>query len=193
MSERLTLLFKALESEVRRHDRRLSDVEERMNNGKFAEAYVNVANIAIFTADPEKIREYGIILGYEAASNDSKGWDEAAALIADLSRLTDGDLDVLRLMVRFQGDKVRDNPSDSEYHLMLTEFARVREWVKQTQSRYELYAHALRLSGFGLVHPLNWNQSAWGPQDMGFAPTPRGKRLVDILEAADRQSNLSAA
>jgi hypothetical protein len=194
MSERLKLLFEALESMVRRLDRRMSDVEGRMNNREFAEAYVNVANIAIFTAAPERIREYGSILGYEAASNDNRGWDEAAALIADLSRLTDNDLEVLRLMVRFQGDKVRDNPSDSEYHLMLTEFAKVREeWVKQSQSRYDLYAHALRLSGFGLAHPLTWNQSAWGPQDMGFAPTPRGKRLVEILEMADRQSNVPAA
>ena len=73
----------------------------------------------------------------------------------------------------------RENPNDGEYHLMSTEFERVREeWVKKSQSRYELYAHALRLSGFGLAHPLNWNQAAWGPQDMGFAPTPRGKRLV---------------
>ncbi len=122
------------------------------------------------------------------------GWDEAAGLIADLSRLTDGDLEVLRLMVRFQGDKVRDNPTDSEYHLMLTEFARVREeWVKGNNSRYELYAHALRLSGFGLAHQLNWNQSSWGPQDMGFAPMPRGKRLVEILEKTDCQHNLPAA
>jgi hypothetical protein len=194
MSERLELLFDALERMVRRLDRRMSDVEERMDNREFAEAYVNVANIAIFTADPERIREYGSILGYEAASNDNRGWGEAAALIADLSRLTDSDLEILRLMVRFQGDKVRDNPSDGEYHLMSTEFAKVREeWAKHSQSRYELYDHALRLSGFGLVHPLNWNQSAWGPQDMGFAPTPRGKRLVEILEMADQQSSLPAA
>lgn len=194
MSERLELLFDALERMVRRLDRRMSDVEERMDNREFAEAYVNVANIAIFTADPERIREYGSILGYEAASNDNRGWGEAAALIADLSRLTDSDLEVLRLMVRFQGDKVRDNPSDGEYHLMSTEFVKVREeWAKHSQSRYELYDHALRLSGFGLVHPLNWNQSAWGPQDMGFAPTPRGKRLVEILEMADQQSSLPAA
>ena len=166
----------------------------RFNNREFAEAYVNVANLAIFTADPERIREYGSILGYEAASTDNRGWDESAALIADLSRLTDSDLEGLRLMVRFQGDQVRDNPTDSEYHLMLTEFAKVREeWVKRNQSRYELYAHALRLSGFGLAHPLTWNQSAWGPQDMGLAPTPRGKRLVEILETAGRQRNLPAA
>jgi hypothetical protein len=186
MLERLRLLFEALERMVRGLGQRMENVEKKMDNRQFAEAYVSVANIAILTAEPERIREFGSILGYEAASTDNKGWDEAAALIADLSRLTDSDLAVLRLMVRFQGDKVRENPSDAEYHLMLTEFAKVRdEWVNQGQSRYELYAHALRLSGFGLAHPLNWNTSAWGPQDMGFGPTPRGKRLVEILEKAN--------
>ena len=183
MSERLRLLYDALEKMVRRLDCRMSDVEKKLDNAEFAQAYISVANIVIFTADPERIRQFGSILGYEAASSDNRGWDEAAALVADLSRLTDADTEVLRMMVRFQGDKIRENPTDGEYHMMATEFAKVREEaVQQGQSRYELYARALRLSGFGLAHPLNWNQSAWGPQDMGFGPTPRGKRLVDILQ-----------
>ena len=91
-------------------------------------------------------------------------------------------------MVQFQGDKIRENPDDAEYGMMLTEFAKVREEaVRKGLTRYELYAHALRLSGFGLAHPLNWNPSAWGPQDMGFAPTPRGKRLMNILQMAEGQ------
>ncbi len=90
--------------------------------------------------------------------------------------------------VQFQGDKIRDNPSDTEYHMMLMEFSKVRnEAVQKGMSRYELYARALRLSGFGLAHLLNWNQSEWGPQDMGFAPTPRGKRLMTILQMAGSQ------
>ena len=164
----------------------MSDVEKKLDNADFAQAYLNVANIAIFTAELGRIREFGSILGYEAASSDNRGWDEAAALVADLSRLTDADIEVLRMMVRFQGDKIRDNSTDAEYHMMATEFARVREEAaQQGQSRYDLYARALRLSGFGLAHPLNWNQYAWGPQDMGFGPTPRGKRLVDILQKSE--------
>lgn len=183
MAERSQLLFDALERMVRKQEERLSDVEKRLDSAKFAEAYVTVANIAIFTADPSRIRQFGSILGYEAASNDSKGWDEAAALVADLSRLSDDDLEALRIMVHFQGDKVRDNPSDLEYHLMLSEFSKVRdEATRRGLSRYDLYARAERLTGFGLCHPLNWNQTAWGPQDMGFAPTPKGVRLVKILD-----------
>lgn len=183
MAERAQLLFDALERKVRSQGKTLSDIERRLESSQFAQAYVGVANIAIFTADHDRIRQFGSILGYEAASNDPKGWDEAAALVADLSRLTDGDLEALRLMVQLQGDKVRDNPSDAEYHMMLTEFAKVRdEAVRSGLSRYDLYARAERLFGFGLAHPLNWNKTAWGPQDMGFAPTPKGTRLVQILD-----------
>jgi hypothetical protein len=86
-------------------------------------------------------------------------------------------------MVQFQGDKVRDNPNDAEYHMMSSEFAKVRdEAVRRGLSRYDLYSRAERLSGFGLAHPLNWNKTAWGPQDMGFAPTPKGKRLIEMLD-----------
>ncbi len=131
MSERLNILFDALEGMVRRcqqeTERRLSAVEDRLNSPEFAEAYVNVANIAILTANPQKIREFGSILGYEAASNDAEGWDEAAALIADLSRLTESDLEVLRLMVKLQGGNVRENPNDAEYNLMSAAFGQVRE------------------------------------------------------------------
>jgi hypothetical protein len=188
MAERAQLLLDALERKVRALEGRISDVENRLKSPEFAEAYVAVANIAIFTANPEKIRDFGSILGYEAASNDQKGWDEASALVADLSRLTNQDLEVLRMMVQFQGDKVRDNPSDSEYHMMLTEFAKVREEATgRGIPRYDLYAHAERLSGFGLAHPLNWNKTSWGPQDMGFAPTPKGKRLLQILDTRPPQ------
>jgi len=192
MVERLRLLHDALEGMVRRLNRRMSDVETKLDNADFAQAYVSVANITIFTADSERIRQFGSVLGYEAASDDKRGWDEASALVADLSRLTDSDLQVLRMMVRFQGDQIRENPNDGEYHLMATEFVKVREEaVQRGLSRYELYARALRLSGFGLAHPLNWNQGAWGPQDMGFGPTPRGKRLIEILRKAESEGDVS--
>ena len=183
MAERAQLLFDALERKVRSQGDRIFEIEKKLDSPQFAQAYVSVANIAIFTADLNRIRQFASILGDEAASSSPKGWDEAAALVADLSHLTDGDLEALRLMVQFQGDKVRDNPNDTEYHMMLTEFAKVRdEAVRRSLSRYDLYARAERLSGFGLAHPLNWNKTAWGPQDMGFAPTPRGKHLVQILD-----------
>jgi hypothetical protein len=59
--------------------------------------------------------------------------------------------------------------------------------VRKSMPRYELYARALRLSGFGLAHPLNWNQAAWGAQ--GFAPTPRGRRLMKILRTDESADN----
>jgi hypothetical protein len=162
MTECAELLFDALERKVRSQGERIADIEKKLDRPQFAEAYVSVANIAIFTPDPNRIRQFGSILGYEATSNDPKGWDEAAALIADLSRLTDGDLETLRLMVQFQGDKVLDNPNDAEYHMISSEFAKVRdEAVRRGLSRYDLYSRAERLSGFGLAHPLNWNETAW--------------------------------
>jgi len=183
MHERMQVLFNAIEGMVRRLDKKVSNIETRLESSEFAQAYVSVANIAIFTVDSERIRQFGSILGYEAASSDSKGWDEAAALVADLSSLAETDLQALRLMVNFQGGQVRENPSDAEYGLMSAEFTRVRdEATRLGIPRYEFYARALRLSGFGLAQPLNWNQTSWGPQDMGFAPTPRGKRLIQILD-----------
>ena len=190
MMERITALLEGLESMVRRIEERSADtearvslVENRLKNDDFAQAFVTVANVAVFTPELERVRQFGSILGYEAASSDRKGWDEAAALVEDLSRLTEGDLQALRLMVRFQGDKIRERASDSEIHFVALAFKDVMGEVGRLGTApNDFYSRALRLSGFGLAHPLNFNPSLFGPQDMGFGPSLRGRRLVSILD-----------
>jgi hypothetical protein len=143
-----------------------------------------VANVAVFTSDLEKVRQFGSVLGYEAVSGDLKGWDEAADLVNDLSRLTETDLEVLRMMVEHQGQAVSDNSTPQDYDWLDGMFKQVVQSASQRGIlTSELYTRALRLSGFGLARPLNWNQTRWAPPDMALAPTPRGKRLVEILKA----------
>jgi hypothetical protein len=189
MIERLQALVEGLENMVRQLEEKGSEtktrirrVEERLNETEFAQAFVKVANVAVFTPQLEIVCEFGSILGYEAASNDQRGWGEAAALVEDLSRLTKRDLQVLRIMVRSQGHGVSDRSTPQDYDVLDRSFVDVVQSASQQDiSTSELYARALRLSGFGLARPLNWNQTRWAPQDMAFAPTPRGKRLIQIL------------
>jgi hypothetical protein len=143
---------------------------------------VTVANVAVFTPNLEMVREFGAILGYEAASGDEEGWGEAASLVEDLSRLTEKDMDALRIMIRFQGEHVRDAPTPQEHDALENAFKSViRAAVDGGMSNYEFYGRALRLSGFGLARPITGKLTLWAPQDMVFGPTPRGKRLVEII------------
>jgi hypothetical protein len=143
---------------------------------------VTIANVAVFTPSLERVREFGEILGYEAASADEGGWDEAASLVYDLSRLTEKDLDALRIMIRFQGEHVREDPTPQEHDALENAFLQViRTAVQGGMSNYEFYGRALRLSGFGLARPITGKPTLWAPQAMVFGPTPRGKRLIQII------------
>ena len=160
----------------------MTQVEERLHGVEFAQAFVAVANVAVFTPNLERVREFGLILGYEAASREAKGWDEAEALVADLNRLTEADVVALEILVKHQGQLVRDATTNSNYNDLAGAVpAILRDVNARKIPRDEFYSHASRLSGFGLAISLNWNQSTWGPQDHGFAATVRGMRLVEIL------------
>lgn len=189
MVDRLQALIQGIESMVHRLEGESSDnaarvarVEEKLRSGEFARALVTVANVAVFTPSLEKVREFGAILGYEAGSVDEEGWDEAASLVDDLSRLTEKDLDALCMMIRFQGEHVRDVPNPQEHDALENAFVNVIcAAVDSGMSNYEFYGRALSLSGFGLARPITGKPTLWAPQDMVFGPTPRGKRLIEII------------
>jgi hypothetical protein len=180
--ERLKVFSEAVIEEVRKHDRELSEIKAKIGTADFAQVFLASANIVVFTPNVTRIRQFGWILGYEATSEDEEGWDEAASLVDDLSRLTEKDLDALRIMIRFQGEHVRDVPTPQEHDALENAFKNViRAAVDSGMSNYEFYGRALRLSGFGLARPITGKLTLWAPQDMVFGPTPRGKRLVEII------------
>jgi hypothetical protein len=181
---RLQVLFEALEGEVRRQGKTLAEVQAEIQTPEALDSIIRTVNITVQISNEWKIENFGTVLGYEAASHDRKGWDEASALVEDLAQLTDEDLGTLSLLVRHQSEFAKSNLTTHDYNNLVASMRAVfAEVDKSSVGRGEFYSHAFRLVGFGLAIPLNFNPSAMGPQDQGIAVTVRGVRLMRILDA----------
>ncbi len=179
---RLEILLRALEEEVRRQGKTIEEVKERLETPEALESIIRAISITVQTSNERKIEQFGAVLGYEAASGDLKGWDEASALVEDLSRLTDEDVNILGLLVHHQSGFVESSPSERQYNNLVQSMRQIfSELERRHIGRGDFYSHAFRLIGFGLAVPLNFNPSAMGPQDQGVAVTLRGVRLMQIL------------
>lgn len=190
---RLEILFKALEEEVRRQGKTTEEVKERLETPEALESIIRAVSITVQTSNEWKIERFGEVLGYEAASGDKRGWDEASALIDDLSRLTQADIATLELLVLCQGNVVRQNPSTADYNDLVSSMKHILAEVDARKiGRSEFYSRAFRLIGFGLAVPLNWNASALGPEDQAIAVNVRGLRLARIIaENSDEVGGLN--
>ena len=181
--QRLQVLFDSLEKKVRELGSTLEDVRAQMEKPEALDSIIRTVNITLLISNEWKIEQFGAVLGYEAASGDPKGWDEASALVEDLSRLTDEDVNILRLLVHHQSEFVESSPSERQYNNLVQSMRQIfSELERRHIGRGDFYSHAFRLVGFGLAVPLNFNPSAMGPQDQGVTVTLRGVRLMQILE-----------
>ena len=179
---RLQVLFDALEATVRRQGKSLDDLRAQIGNPRAVESIIRAVEITVQISNEWKIENFGKILGSQAASGDSDGWDEASALVEDLSRLTDDDIKALEVLVRHQSNFVKLNPTTHDYNNLVASMRAIfQELDSKSVGRGEFYSHAFRLIGFGLAVPLNFNPSAMGPQDQGVGVTLRGVRLMKIL------------
>ncbi len=179
---RLQALFDALEATVRRQGKSLDDLRAQIGNPRAAESIIRAVEITVQISNEWKIENFGKILGSQAASGDSDGWDEASALVEDLSRLTDDDIKALEVLVRHQSHFVKLNPTTHDYNNLVASMRAIFQELDSSRvGRGEFYSHAFRLIGFGLAVPLNFSPSAMGPQDQGVGVTLRGVRLMKML------------
>ncbi len=182
---RLQKLFEALEEEVRRQGKTIEDVKQQLESPEALESLIRVVNVTIQVSSEWKIEKFGILLGYKAASHDKKDWDETSALIEDLNRLTQADIETLQLLAQFQSNSVKQHPTTLDYNDLVASMKNIHAEVDARKiGRGEFYARAFRLIGFGLAVPLNWNPTALSPEDQGVAATVRGIRLISIIAPA---------
>jgi hypothetical protein len=185
---RLERLFNALETEVLRQGKTVEGIKEQLETPEALDSLIRAVNVTIQISNEWKIEKFGELLGYEAASDDREGWDEASALIDDLNRLTQADIETLRLLVHFQSKCVKEHPTTIDYNDLVASMKEILTEVDARKiARGEFYSRAFRLVGFGLAVPLNWNQFALAPEDQALAATVRGVRLIKIVckEAGD--------
>jgi hypothetical protein len=174
---------KGLEESVRDLSQDVEGITARFQDEKCRLAFTRGIAEAAQSLTVERASDFGRIFGGELASTNPV-WDEASALIRDLNQLTDSDVEVLRLLFRFQSRLVKQakpTSDDPRYdRLQETVPGLLREVAKGGHSRHEFYSRASRLTGFGLAIQLNQPQVRL-PWEPGFAITARGVRLVELL------------
>jgi hypothetical protein len=184
---RVKAMFDAFEFYIREHEHRIEEleIEKQLEDPNAQETVITAVRETLLTADHRKIQRFGTVLGHEfLASEDEKNWEDAAAYIRDLAELGEEDIKVLSYLYEFQseffrGDKLID------YNLIFRNYGQLLGNIEKCGFRKDdFYARCSKLSGFGLVLPLERRNDVVSPSDFAFRLTGMGKHLVDILREA---------
>lgn len=182
---RVKALFEAIEWYVRKHDKRIDELEleKQLQNPEAKEAVMAAVTEAIFSADIKKIERFGAIVGHELISTDrSPDWEAAATYIRELAQLGEDDIRTLQTLHQFQSALFL-GPSQKPDQ---PQFANTMERVlitleKQGISREDVYSRCARLNGFGLTLQMERPRGTVAV-DYVYRLTRSGKRLIDILQ-----------
>jgi hypothetical protein len=196
--ERVEALLKTLEEEVRRHDRDLLSLKDRLRSPEFIQTLMVAVDYTARTADLRKVQRFAAVLadGLVLGDQSERLWEDAAAFIRDAAELGEADIQVLGVLYSIQGNlpsshlaPVQQDAAGKMFQLSPdpNPFTELHEQVlnkvdEQHIPRDEFYSRCARLSGFGLVLEVPTNVARQSPGDYCYRITVRGKRLAEILE-----------
>jgi len=180
---RVEAFFWAFEWYIRNHDKRIEDVEAKLESPAFLETIVIAVNKAVQSASPKKVKRFATILGYEAVyGGTEESLEDSAAFIRTLEELGEWDIKALRLLHRHQ-----TRYKYQDYNLVLDQYGYILPRIAEAGfTKDEFYARCSRLSGYGLVLQLDIRGtiSQIPPGEFAFRITELGEKLVDTLLSA---------
>jgi hypothetical protein len=180
---RVEALFWAFEWYIRNHDKRIEDVEAKIESPKFVETILVAVNKTLQTADDKKVKRFATILGYEAVyGGTEESLEDAAAFIRTLEELGESDIEALRLLHRYQ-----TKYDYRDYNSVIDNYPAFAPQIEQSGfAKDEFYARCSRLSGYGLVLRVDIRASLTPVRvgEYAFRITELGEKLADILLTA---------
>jgi hypothetical protein len=141
----------------------------------------------VWGASEKKAKRFAAVLAWEINEPpDEKRPEDAAAYIRALDELAEDDLRVLSHLYRFQADLAAENRplpddefiKDGRLEMLFQKIGSLRMQME------EFYARCGRLSGYGLVLPLERNPGRMQVDQRVFRLTLLGRRLIDMLVMA---------
>lgn len=165
---------------------RLDGLEAKLRGLDAEEAFVKGARASAMTARLEKARRIGQVLGSTLAQ-DSPNWVEAAEFIATLEEFGDNDIRALKTLwvVQRAGMRVVE---DGQKKMSTDANDYTSTWkevlsaaLKAALGHEEWYSQCGRLTGFGLVLPVQPNQAHQGPGATCYRLTTKAVRLLNAL------------
>lgn len=165
---------------------RQETVEEKVKGLDAEEAFVKAARAALMTPRLEKARRMGQILGSTLAA-DTPNWAEAAEFIATLEDFGDDDIRALKTLwlvqragMRVVEDGQRKMSTDANDYTSTWKDV-LASAQKAGLGHEEWYSQCGRLTGFGLVLPVQSNQAHQGPGAICYRLTTKATRLLNAL------------
>lgn len=181
---RTLTLLNVFEDTIRRHERTLEELRDRIESPQFLTALTDAVTESIRTASQEQIARFGTILGNAAVEAEDPS--ETAAFIRDLARLTELDITALRILYRVQKDVVSAGPVPTDPNPYTERITGVLEAVDAANiSRDDFYARCSRLTGFGLALEVSRNTMRQKPGDHCYRITARGHRLLQLMSLTE--------
>jgi hypothetical protein len=168
---------------IRNHDKRIEDVEAKIESPAFVETILIAVNKALQSASSKKVKRFATILGYEAVYGGTEGsLEDAAAFIRTLEELGERDIEALRLL---QHHQTQYNYLD--YSTVIDQYRFIVPRIEDAGfTKDEFHARCSRLSGYGLVlrMDIRGTISPVPAGEFAFRITELGAKLADILLSA---------
>lgn len=186
-SERVTALFEAIEFEVRRQEKELKEIVDKIESPEFVETLIVAVNETLQSASKKKVARYAAVLGYSlTAESSAVSWEDVSAYIIDLSQLGESDLEALKILYSAQSKALSEGNFSTDPNPFTALLGDVHKAVDQFgMSRDEFYSRCSRLGGFGLCLEVQRNDVRMGPGDHCFRLTGRGKKLISMISHLD--------
>jgi hypothetical protein len=191
-AERLGTFFGFLLQDLDRLKGRVDELQSKVQSPAFLDTLLVAADEAATTLNETKLRRFSSVLGYELVHGGPQpDWDEAASYLRDVGRLTEADIQALRV--------VQEHGTNA--------------WIACARLGKEylanLFVHCFRLTGFGLAvledvgrvtnngSPIFYGEDSgkydgidWTslPREQDFRLSPRGERLIAMLTAGEDPS-----
>jgi hypothetical protein len=185
--ERVHMLLNCLEEKVRQQGLTLDSLRTTIDDSGFVKALLDSVEGSIRSTDRRYIERLAAVLG-GTLCHSLPNWDEAAALINDLIRLTEKDIKALCIMCNvFYGIPTGMQQVAVSGYFTSKLPALVKAYRAAGFGWDEFYSHAARLAGFGLAIEVHINHSKMIEEDVHycFRQTGRGEVLARLLGEID--------
>jgi hypothetical protein len=176
----------------------LNELSARIESPEFLQTVIEAVDRTARTDNKKKIKRFAAILvnGLVTGRGSEQEWEDAEMYIRDISELSEIDMAVLKQLCDKQGPLVLEDHMIDTNNFYTGD--RMRDTLVSIASSIkiqmdDIYARCSRLSGYGLVLPLERNKNFLSPSEFGFRITLLGKRLVEILRRAEQTEGAPAS
>ena len=185
---RLNFLTTAILEQIESQGASIDDIKERLEEPNFFPLLAASIERVLFLANKQKIKRFATIIADTAAHQTStQEIEDATFFIKALSELSEDDIRVMSYFYRHQASIVNDGDMPRDVFFDTAKMRILWEGMGELKMQPDyFYARCYRLSGYGLMMPLERQIGNGPPNQLYFRITLLGKKLGSLLSQSDK-------